>query len=202
MCQTLIKYHQTVTHTYKFDILAVMNVCGYLKKKYYARFWFVSIFAALCSSLGGRAKRWWWQQRSSSISDTWRWASFSKLMTFGLILGTLKISHITSEVDYKGKVDIYLESPPDIVLQGDDIPAVLADHRHVAVGTRGLQRLLHLCRNGYHGDEDEASSDNIWREGCPNLLKRVRWCCSDVKKNIQNFIRRSLTSIQFSQLWG
>ena len=89
MCQTLIKYHQTVTHTYKFDILAVMNVCGYLKKKYYARFWFVSIFAALCSSLGGRAKRWWWQQRSSSISDTWRWASFSKLMTFGLILGSL-----------------------------------------------------------------------------------------------------------------
>ena len=87
---------------------------------------------------------------------------------------SIKISHITSEVDYKGKVDKYLESPPDIVLQGDDIPAVLADHRHVAVGTRGLQRLLHLCRNGYHGDEGEASSDNLWREGCPNLLKRVR----------------------------
>ena len=61
---------------------------------------------------------------------------------------SIKISQITSEADYKGKVDKYLENPPNIVFQGDDIPSVLADHRHIAVGTRGLQRLLHLCRNG------------------------------------------------------
>ena len=87
---------------------------------------------------------------------------------------SIKISHITSEADYKDKVDKYLESPPNIVFQGDDIPPVLADHRHVAVRTRGLQRLLHLCRNGYQGDQGEASSESLWREGCPNLLKCVR----------------------------
>ena len=87
---------------------------------------------------------------------------------------SIKISHISSEVDYKGKVDIYLESPPDIVLQGDDIPPVLADHRHVAIGTGGLQRLLHLCRNGYHGHQGGARSDSLWRDGCPNLSKHVR----------------------------
>ena len=84
---------------------------------------------------------------------------------------SIKISHITSEAVTRARL---INIQPNIVFQGDDIPPVLADHRHVAVGTRGLQRLLHLCRNGYQGDQGEASSESLWREGCPNLLKQVR----------------------------
>ena len=74
---------------------------------------------------------------------------------------SIKISHITSEAVTRARLINILKVQPNIVLQGDDIPPVLADHRHVAVGTRGLQRLLHLCRNGYHDDQGEASSERV-----------------------------------------
>ena len=108
---------------------------------------------------------------------------------------SIKISHITSEAVTRARL---INIQPNIVFQGDDIPPVLADHRHVAVGTRGLQRLLHLCRNGYQGDQGEASSESRWREGWPNLLKQVRWCCSDVKKKYPEFYRKvsDVNSIQ------
>ena len=84
---------------------------------------------------------------------------------------SIKISHITSEAVTRARLINILKVQPNIVLQGDDIPPVLADHRHVAVGTRGLQRLLHLCRNVYQGDQGEvlrASGERAVRT-CSNV---------------------------------